>query len=190
MQLIGLTLGHAFRLVAATVVVGTVALAGWPAQAVASPTGRPPGPSAARFTYSVGPISDVSVGCPGTGDISEAVDPTRGYVYQEFEGCDGGDGLGFVRSTTGGDSYTPPTALPDSRGGWDPGLAVAPDGTLYAAFMDTIGLRTYPIIEVSHDYGRTFAVQRSLRPTQAHRNWGDADYIVVGSNGTLYVAWD
>jgi hypothetical protein len=144
--------------------------------------------SGASVRYSVGPISDVSVGCPGTGDISEAVDQTRDYVYQEFEGCDHGNGIGFARSITGGVSYTPPVSLPDSRGGWDPWLAVAPDGTLYAAFMDTIDHRTYPIIEVSHDYGSTFSVERSLIPPRT-RNWGDADYIAVGSNGTLYVAW-
>jgi hypothetical protein len=138
--------------------------------------------------YLVGPISDVSVGCRGTGDISEGVDPTRDYVYQEFEGCDGGNGVGFVRSTNGGVSYTPPVALPDSHGGWDPGLAVAPDGTLYAAFMNTIDHRTYPIIDVSLDHGSTFSVERSLIPPRS-RNWGDADYVAVGSNGTLYVSW-
>ncbi len=141
------------------------------------------------ITYSVGPISDVSVGCPGTGDISEAVDRTRYYVYQEFEGCDHDNGIGFARSINGGDSYTKAVALPDSGGGWDPWLAVAPDGTLYAGFMNTIDYSTYPVIDVSHDYGQTFHIEQSLRPDRT-RNWGDADYLAVGSNGTLYVAWD
>jgi hypothetical protein len=176
--------------VAAAAVAVAAPMAGSAVQAGASTSGHLAEQSAASVTYSVGPISNVSVGCPGTGDISDAVDRTRGYVYQEFEGCDHGNGIGFARSTTGGDSYTPPVALPGSRGGWDPWLAVAPDGTLYAAFMNTIGPRTYPIIDVSHDYGGTFAVERSLRPPQSRRNWGDADYIAVGSNGTLYVAWD
>ncbi len=60
-----------------------------------------------------------------------------GYVYMAFEGCDHGDGIGFVRSTNAGTSYSPPVALPGSHGGWDPSLAVAPDGTLYVAFMNT-----------------------------------------------------
>jgi hypothetical protein len=145
--------------------------------------------SPANMTYSVGPISDVSVGCPRTGDISEAVDRTRDLVYQEFEGCDHGNGIGFARSTNGGESYTQAVALPGSGGGWDPWLAVAPDGILYAGFMNTIGDRTYPVIDVSDDYGLTFDVEHSLRPTQSH-DWGDADYLAVGSNGTLYVAWD
>ncbi len=191
MELIRRARRRAFRLLVATGVAMALAVpaVGSTAQAGISMSVHPGKQSAASVSYSVGPISDVSVGCPGTGDISEAVDPTRDYVYQEFEGCDGGNGVGFARSTTGGDSYTAPVALPGSNGGWDPWLAVAPNGTLYAAFMNTIGDRTYPIIDVSHDYGSTFSVERSLKPTRG-RNWGDADYIAVGSNGTLYVAWD
>lgn len=92
--------------------------------------------------YSVGPISDASIGCPGTGDVAEAVDPSRRYLYVEFEGCDGDDGVGSARSTDGGRLFSRPHALPGSHGGWDPSLAVAPNGTLYAAFMNTIGTRT------------------------------------------------
>jgi hypothetical protein len=147
------------------------------------------GQATARVSYSVGKIQDVSVGCPDTGDISEAVDQPRGYVYQEFEGCDNDNGIGFARSANGGRSYTRPVALPDSNGGWDPWLAVAPDGTLYAAFMNTLGRWTYPIIDVSHNYGRTFRAELSLKPVHGN-NWGDADYIAVGRNGRLYVAWD
>jgi len=99
------------------------------------------------------------------------------------------NGIGFARSANGGDSYTQPVALPGSDGGWDPWLAVAPDGALYSGFMKTIDHTTYPVIDVSHDYGRTFHVEQSLRPDQTH-NWGDADYLAVGQNGTLYVAWD
>jgi hypothetical protein len=142
----------------------------------------------AGVSYSVGPISDVSAGCPGTGDISEAVDRSRDYVYQEFEGCDRDNGIGFALSANGGDSYTAPVALPLSGGAWDPSLAVAPDGTLYAAFMSTIDHATYPVIDVSHNHGRTFNVEQSLRPAKI-RNWGDAEYLAVGSDGTLYVAW-
>jgi len=131
----------------------------------------------------------VSVGCPGTGDISQAVDRARQYVYQEFEACDDGNGIGLARSANGGKSYTRPVALPGSDGGWDPWLAVAPDGVLYAAFMDTLGNQTYPVIDVSHDHGRTFRAEYSLRPAHG-TNWGDAEYLAVGPNGTLYVAWD
>jgi hypothetical protein len=179
-------------LMGATGVLAVVALAA-PAAAAAAHGGASLSGNAAELAasvkYSIGPISDVSVSCHSTGDISEAVDASRNYVYQEFEGCDHDSGIGFARSTTGGDNYAPPVALPGSRGGWDPWLAVSPDGTLYAAFMNTIDHRTYPIIDVSHDYGHSFSVEQSLRPPRGH-NWGDADYIAVGSNGTLYVAWD
>jgi len=174
---------------AAVAVVGlSVATAGPASQAGASTSRQVAKPSPMSVRYSVGPISDVSIACPDTGDISEAVYPTRDYVYQEFEGCDHDNGIGFARSINAGDSYTQSVVLPDSGGGWDPWLAVAPDGTLYAGFMNTIDHRTYPVIDVSHDYGLTFEVEQSLRPVHSH-NWGDADYLAVGSNGTLYVAW-
>jgi hypothetical protein len=121
--------------------------------------------------------------------VSEAVDRARDYVYTAFEGCDHDNGIGFTRSTNGGRSFARPVALPDSNNGWDPWLAVAPDGTLYAAFMNTIHDRTYPVIDVSHDYGRRFHAELSLRPAR-RGNWGDADYIAVARNGRLYVAWD
>jgi hypothetical protein len=173
---------------AAVAVLLSAATAGCALPACASTSGHVASSRSARVRYSVGPISDVSAGCPGTGDISEAVDQKRHLVYQEFEGCDHDNGIGFARSTNGGVSYTRPVALPGSNNGWDPWLAVAPDSTLYAGFMNTINHTTYPIIDVSHDFGRTFVVERSLKPTH-DRDWGDADYLAVGSNGTLYVAW-
>ncbi len=123
----------------------------WPARALARDS---PSSSAETVGYSVGPITDVSSGCPETGDVEEATDPVRGYVYVAFEGCDHDNGIGFVRSTSAGMSYSQPLTLPGSRGGWDPSVAVAPDGTLYVAFMNTAARREYPIIDVSHDQGR------------------------------------
>ncbi len=147
-------------------------------------------PASASVAYSVGPISDVSAACPGTtGDTSEAADPLHGDTYVAFEGCHGDGAIGFARSTNAGESYSPALALPGSNNGWDPWLAVAPDGTLYAAFMKRIDHQTYPIIDVSHDGGQNFAIEQSLQPSGTH-NWGDADYIAVGPDGTLYVSWD
>jgi len=177
---------RAFGVMAAA---GAALAAGWAVWGGGLTSGHLAGQSAPSVSYSAGPIRAVSVGCPGTGDISQAVDRARQYVYQEFEGCDDGNGIGFARSANGGKSYTRPVALPGSDGGWDPWLAVAPDGVLYAAFMDTLGNRTYPVIDVSHDHGRTFRAEYSLRPARGN-NWGDAEYLAVGPNGTLYVAWD
>lgn len=70
-----------------------------------------------------------------------------------FEGCDDEEGIGFVRSLDGGAGYSAPVALPGSYGGWDPMLAIAPSGTLYVAFMKTVSSTSYPVIDVSHDYG-------------------------------------
>jgi hypothetical protein len=109
-------------------------------------------------------------------------------VYQEFEGCDHGHGVGFARSANGGHSYTAPVALPFSGGGWDPSLAVAPDGTVYAAFMKTAGHRTYPRIDVSHNYGRTFPGDTfgiaAFSPAALAVSWGSA---VPGSHGNASV---
>jgi hypothetical protein len=173
----------------AVAVAAAAATAGSAAQAGTVPSGHLATQSAARVRYKVGHISQVSAGCPGgTGDISEAVDRVRHYAYTEFEGCDHGNGIGFVRSTNGGRSFTRPVALPFSRGGWDPSVAVGPGGILYAAFMKTTDHRTYPIVDVSGDFGRTFVTEKSLRPA-TRRNWGDADYITVAPDGALYVAW-
>jgi hypothetical protein len=89
---------------------------------------EPSSRSEAPVSYSVGPINDVSGGCQETGDVEEATDPVRGYVYVAFEGYDHGDGIGFARSTNAGMSYSQPVALPGPHGGWGPYLAVAPDG--------------------------------------------------------------
>jgi hypothetical protein len=95
----------AVGLVAVAAVAMIVGSAAWvPAEArVAGPRSLSAGSgSAATIGFTVGRVSDVSVGCPGTGDVAEAVDRARRYVYQAFEGCDGGNGIGFARSTTGG----------------------------------------------------------------------------------------
>lgn len=177
------------RLAAAAAAAALATPAGVASQADALTSGHL-AKSAASVSYSVGAISEPSAGCPDTGDISEAVDRTKHYVYQEFEGCDNSNGIGFARSTNGGDSYAVPVALPKSDGGWDPSLAVAPNGTVYAAFMNTFGKLTYPVIDVSHNYGSTFTAEQSLKPAKSTDNWGDADYITVAPSGTLYVAWD
>ena len=184
---LGLTIGLAV-IITGAVTADSTAQGRAQAHDLRASGGTVDGSPTTTISYRVGRISEVSIGCPGTGDVAEAVDRTRGYVYQAFEGCDGGNGIGFARSTDRGRSYGRPVALPGSRGGWDPWLAVAPDGTLYAAFMNVENGSTYPIIDVSHDHGRSFVVKRSLRPARRH-NWGDADYLAVGSTGTLYVAW-
>jgi hypothetical protein len=78
---------------------------------------------------------------------------------------------------------------------WDPALAVAPNGTVYASFMAlSADYNTFaPVVDASFDHGRTFS-QVSQLPVQATPapdiNWGDRDFIAVGRDGTVYVTWD
>lgn len=146
------------------------------------------GPAVAAEGAVVGPIHDISIGCPGTGDTAAAVDHAAKVVYQAFEGCDHDDGIGFVRSLDDAGSYSTPVVLPASHGGWDPWMAVGSDGTLFVAFMNTIKGATFPVIDVSTDHGASFTTEESLRPLRGH-NWGDAEYLATAPNGALYVAW-
>jgi hypothetical protein len=69
------------------------------------------------------------------------------YVYELWIGC---GGIGFARSANGGRSFGSPLTMPESAGqgyyqntsvsglpkfGWDPAIAVGPNGTVYASYM-------------------------------------------------------
>ena len=83
--------------------------------------------------FSVGAISDISSGCAKqNAEVEQAVDPATGYIYEEWMGC---GGIGFSRSTDGGQTWSSPIALPGGVGGsvskeWDPAIAVAPSARL------------------------------------------------------------
>jgi hypothetical protein len=146
--------------------------------------------SAQGAPYSRASLSEVSISCAGwSGDLVQAADPGDGDVYQEWEGCNAPEGIGFARSSDGGASYMSSTTLPGSEGGWDPSVAVAPDGTVYAAFMTIRDSRSLPVVAISHDHGQTFTTETYVKPSQIG-NWGDADYIAVGRDGTVYLTWD
>ena len=143
--------------------------------------------------FRVGPIADISSACRDqNAEVEQAVDPARGDVYEEWMGC--GGAIGFARSTDGGRTFGKPIVLPGSTGSsagtWDPALALAPNGTVYAAFMTGgQGDRTYPVVDASFDHGASFPQSTALVPAEAH-NWGDRDFIAVGPNGTVDVTWD
>jgi hypothetical protein len=142
-------------------------------------------------TYSIGPVADVSGPCSGqNAEVEQAVDTTLGYVYETWMGC---NGIAFARSTDGGMTFDKPTSVPGSVGSnvnsWDPAVAVAPDGTVYAAFMISHGAQWYPVVAASFDHGVTFPQVTSLVPPDS-KNWGDRDFIAVGPDGTVYVTWD
>ncbi len=171
-----------FRAVTALSVIALAAVGTDTAGAAASAT-----PAA---SYQVGPITDVS-SCSGqNAEVEQAVDPKLGYVYEEWMGC---RGIAVARSTDGGRTWDAPVSLPGTVGSnintWDPAIAVAPDGTVYAAFMLARNGQYYPVVDASFDHGATFPQSSSLIPPDA-KNWGDRDFIAVGPDGTVYVTWD
>src|SRR5215469_9823764 len=148
----------------------------------------------------VGPISEISRGCRGqNAEAEQAVDGR--HVYVAWIGC---DGIGFARSANGGRSFGRPVTVPGSVGhgyhrsgiglglpkyGWDPSVAVAPDHTVYVAYMLYRHSHVHPMVAISYDHGATFA--RVSRPASPVRNnWGDRPFIAVGPTGTVYLTWD
>jgi hypothetical protein len=147
----------------------------------------PPASAARPQKPAVGPIVDVSKACAGqNAEVEQAADPSRGYVYELWIGC---NGIGFARSADGGRHFSKPVTVPGSAGAWDPAIAVGPGGTVYASYMVTKNTYTYPVVAASFDHGRTFPQVSPLVP-KIKKNWGDRDFIAVGPDRAVYVTWD
>src|SRR5215467_9639698 len=133
-------------------------------------------PAISRHGPHVGPITEISRGCLGqNAEAEQAVDGR--YVYVAWIGC---DGIGFARSANGGRSFGRPVTVPGSVGhgyhrsgiglglpkyGWDPSVAVAPDHTVYVAYMLYRHSHVHPMVAISYDHGATFArVSRPASP--------------------------
>ncbi len=146
---------------------------------------------AAGFSYTVSPIVNLSASCSGqNAEVEQAVDPSLGYAYEVWMGC---KGIAFAHSTDGGVTFDTPITVPGSVGSninaWDPAIAVAPDGTVYATFMLAKASQWYPVVAASFDHGLSFPQVSSLIPPDS-KNWGDREFIAVGPDGTVYVTWD
>ncbi|HYZ54580.1 MAG TPA: sialidase family protein [Streptosporangiaceae bacterium] len=131
--------------------------------------------------------TDISSGCAGqNAEVEEATAPPN-YVYDLWIGC---NSIGFARSTDGGKTFGAPVTMPGSGGfSWDPAITVAPNGTVYAAYMHQDSSHMYPIVAASFDHGATFPQVSHLTPP-VNGNWGDRDFIAAGRNGDVYVTWD
>ena len=143
-------------------------------------------PASAAGGAGVGPITDVSHACKGQNAEVEQASWHR-YVYLAWMGCN--NSIGFTRSADGGRTWSAPVVMPGSAGAWDPAVAVAPEGALYVSFMNSNNTYTYPVVDTSFNFGRTFTQQPRLLPPDKN-NWGDRDFIAAGAQGVLYLTWD
>jgi hypothetical protein len=136
--------------------------------------------------------------CPGppNAEVVQAVDGR--YVYEVWIGCK--RTIGFARSVDGGKSFGPSRSVRGShRKGlhtWDPAITVAPNGTVYVAYMvgpEERAIRSStpmrPAVAVSHDHGRSFDRVSTL-PVPSRKNFGDRPFLAVGPGGAVYVTWD
>ncbi|MFF2142996.1 hypothetical protein [Kitasatospora sp. NPDC058190] len=179
--------------------VTALALAAGPAQAAPVDTHGPAQPAEQQnrsagptASYAISTPTNISAACTGQdAETIQAVDPTANAVYDTWMGC---KGIGFAGSPDGGATFGAPVTLPGSVGQkgsrtWDPAITVAPDGTVYVAFMVSRSGLTYPVVDVSSDHGVSFKTVSAIVPPDAN-NWGDRDFITAGPDGTLYLTWD
>ncbi|HEV2373373.1 MAG TPA: sialidase family protein [Streptosporangiaceae bacterium] len=139
------------------------------------------------------PVTEVSRGCAGQNVEAEAAAGAPDYVYVVWIGCSAklhSAAIGFARSSDGGKHFSTPIVVPGSPGGsWDPSVTVAPDGTVYVAYMRIRDSHAEPVVAASFDHGATFPQVTADTPPVSN-NWGDRDFIAAGPADHLYLTWD
>lgn len=139
--------------------------------------------------------------CPtSNANAQDAVSGTD--VYVAWAGCGATSGIGFARSTDGGHRFGTTSVLPDSYKKcssakhclfftWDPSIAVSANDTVFASFMEQVGSKTFPVIDVSHDHGRTFEKLSTVPVpnTVGITGWGYHDHLVISRSGMIYLTW-
>jgi hypothetical protein len=158
-----------------------------------SPRSRPPAAAGHGQAggVAVGSITDISQGPCGQQGAEVEAAAWHDDVYAAWICLVGHRAvdIGFARSQDGGRTWSVPVVMPGSSGGWDPAVAVAPEGTLYVSFMVSASRRSYPVVDVSQDQGRTFPRSTRLVPALPG-NFGDRDFIAAGAAGLAYLTWD
>jgi hypothetical protein len=115
--------------------------------------------------------------------VQQAYDPAGNDLYEAWSGC---GGVGFARSVDGGATFSNATSLPVC--GSQPSLAVAPDRTLYVAYVSNCTGGPSPYVVASTDQGSTFSSPVRVLPNGTVGSVS-ADRIAVTPNGTLELLW-
>lgn len=184
--------------VAAVILLTTAAAACSSTASSLSATGTPPRPASqpASLPVSIGTVTDIS-GSTCDPDDAEVEDASwHDFVYAAWMCLPAarlgqtGDAMriGFARSADGR-TWDGPLIMPGSATGWDPAVAVAPDGTVYVSFMTSRNGYSLPVVDVSRDNGASFPRSVPVQPP-AGGNFGDRDFIAAGAHGVVYLTWD
>ncbi len=154
---------------------------------------RPPSGLPVRDLASGGPrnvLVDAPCNLSSNAEVEQVYDAATGDLFEAWIGC---GGIGFSRSLDGGYSFEPAVTVPGSHplngSSWDPAIALAPNGTVYVAYMASTVAGDTPRVAWSWDHGASFAGWANASTPNA-REFSDRDFIAVAPNGTVEVTWD